>query len=299
MSTFVIYHAHCADGLTAASIYKFVHSRKNITYIEGSYNKTLEEYPDFTDAEVIFLDFSFKEKEFRSLLQVAKSITVVDHHITAYEYLHKIKEEDNVFNTYIFDNDECGSSLTFKWLMPKTPLPLAIEYIKDQDIYRWLYKEDSVPFCLFIETLNTDLETFLSHWIEILMCSNHITKPTKYIDIGKTLLKLRNNYVNIIKEKYQVIKYLDLDIIVVNCPSIFTNQVSDQFRDNSEYHYVITYSICKKGYSFSLRSSKGYSTLPITLSISEKGGGHVNASGAFLSHQDFEKHPLKKLLIGL
>lgn len=300
-SSYVIYHANCVDGLTSASIHSLSNKNKNTIYIAGSYSKSFEDYPDFSNADVLFLDFSFKEKEFRLLLDIAKSVTVIDHHITAYHYLNNIVKEDNVFNNYIFNNDECGSTLTWKYVNPKLPLPLALEYIKDQDIYRWAYKEDSVPFCLYMETLSHDLKVYKDFWLNTFIHSSDIVKPSITIEKGKDLLILKQNYIDSIVKNYQVVNYLDLEIAFINCPSIFTNNVSDYFRDSptDSYKYIVTYNIDEKGYYFSLRSSKGYSTLPITFSISSKDGGHENASGAFLTHEEFNKHPLKKLLTGI
>jgi hypothetical protein len=70
---YVIYHGNCADGLSAAALHQLLNSeaRSTCCYLEGSYSKTLEDYPDFTGANVLFLDFSFKEEEFRQVLAEA------------------------------------------------------------------------------------------------------------------------------------------------------------------------------------------------------------------------------------
>ena len=58
---YVIYHANCNDGLSAAALHKILTGGKDTIYLPGYYHK--KDYPDFTGAEVTFLDFSFKEKE--------------------------------------------------------------------------------------------------------------------------------------------------------------------------------------------------------------------------------------------
>lgn len=292
---YVIYHGNCADGLTAASLHQILvpSTKESVCYLEGSYSKTLEDYPDFTDSEVLFLDFSFKEEEFKNLLKVAKDVQVIDHHITANEYLSKIIKEDNVFSNYVFDNNECGSTLTWK-TFSNDPIPIPVLYIKDQDIYVWEYPEFSKPFCLYIETVERTLESFLTFWKSI------ISNPLKVINIveqGEVLLTLKANYVSQMTKHYKMINYLGYDIAVCNCPNLFVNDVSDYFRDN-DVPYFIGYTLGVTGISFSLRSAEGYTTIPITLSISAKGGGHACASGAFLSYEDFEKHPLKQLIMG-
>ena len=300
MNQFVIYHANCADGLTSAALHQILspNSKGNVIYLEGEYGKSLEDYPDFTNASVLFLDFSFKEEEFKQLLKEAKDVQVIDHHVTAYEYLSKLIEEDNVFSSYIYDINECGSSLVWKTFKPNSPIPLAVRYVRDQDIYAWEYKEHSVPFCLAVETLDRDLETFYTFWINTLMYSDHISPPSSFIEEGRKLKKLKDNYVTQMIQNFRIKTWLDEEVVFINCPNLFVNAVSDHFRDNTDINYVITYSFRNDGIAFSLRSKKGFSTLPYTFLISKKGGGHECASGAFLSYEDFEKHEIKQLIMG-
>lgn len=297
MKTYVIYHDNCADGLSAAALHQIFHPKQsNIEYIAGSYSN--HTYPDFTGSSVLFLDFSFKEKEFRELLKVAIDVQVIDHHITAYEYLSKIIDEDNVFSNYIYESTECGTSLVWK-TFSKQPIPLAVSYVRDQDIYVWHHREQSVPFCLAMETLDRNLETFYTFWINTLMYSDHIKPPSSFISLGSNLLKLRDNYVKQIASHHTIHHWNGNDVIFVNCPNLFVNNVSDLLIASTGANYLIAYSHTPKGIAFSLRSRDiNHSTLPYTNLISSSGGGHVCASGAFLSYSNLATHEVNKFLFG-
>ena len=157
MKKYIIYHDKCPDGLTAAALFK-IHAYKynyedihNYEFIPGNYNMTLDDLDIKPNSIIYFLDFSFKKDMFTELLNKAHTIFLLDHHKTAYDELHTLFSNTKL--KVYFDLKECGSSLTYKYLYPETPLPKVIEHIKDQDL--WLWRDpDSKFFCAYLSTLD-------------------------------------------------------------------------------------------------------------------------------------------------
>lgn len=86
------------------------------------------------DEEVYFVDFSLKAKEMMELARRCSGITVIDHHKTAEAEL-SLFHLNNVH--VIFDLNESGASLAWKFLHPDKPLPNLIKYIADRDLWKF------------------------------------------------------------------------------------------------------------------------------------------------------------------
>lgn len=300
-SKYVIYHANCNDGLSAAALHKILTGGKDTTYLPGYYHK--KDYPDFTGAEVTFLDFSFKEKELIEVLEVADKVLIIDHHISAYEYINPIHESRKYksFTNYIYNVRECGTSLTWLYYSKVcTPMPTAVQCVRDQDIYTWTNPKLSKPFCIYMETLDKHsdgaLERYIEFWRSILL-ENPYSISKSIIDTGNSLLKFKEIQTESIWKTKLEIEYLNQKFYAINTPYIFVNNLYDIMAKEAKVDYLLTYSFSGDGVHFSLRSNKGFDTLPYTLSLSANGGGHSNASGAYMDYSTFWSHPISSTLL--
>lgn len=128
----VIYHDNCFDGFTAAYYARMHESWVSAEYIPWSYEKSIN-VNDFKNCSLLILDFSFPREILLELKKVTSYLLVIDHHKSAQEELKGIE------NT-IFDMDECGASLTFKFFFheeyEKNGLPNLIKYIRDRDLWK-------------------------------------------------------------------------------------------------------------------------------------------------------------------
>src|SRR5262245_40770836 len=153
----VIYHKNCFDGMAAAwvvsrALKDFGDSSERVEFIPASYNDNKLMEALMFDAqdnpsrdEHIIVDFSFPRDFMESLAAIAKDILVLDHHKTA-------KEACKGLPFCIFDMNESGASLAWKYYYPHEPLPLLVRYIKDRDL--WLFKENR----------SEDLNSFIQSW---------------------------------------------------------------------------------------------------------------------------------------
>jgi hypothetical protein len=158
MSTYnyIIFHKNCFDGFTSFMI---LQKTKKIS-------KHAVVFPDVPSAktppngvagkDVIIMDVAYKYEVLKQICMVAKSVLFIDHHITIHDDVLKIKKDivilddtrqnvngrgDIVKNMeIIYDEQECGASLTWKYFFGEKEMPLFIKYIKDNDIGTWKLK---------------------------------------------------------------------------------------------------------------------------------------------------------------
>lgn len=343
MNTYIIYHGTgCSDGLTSAAIFDHwinkhdFQNKEKYHFIAGHFQMTAEELPDFTESVVYFLDFSFKKDLFKHVLTTASKTFLIDHHKSAYQELKEFIENSDKYNLkIIFDLNECGSSLTWMYLFPNTPLPLVIKHIKDRDI--WIWREDkSKEYLSYLDLVPLTLQDYKTHYNMVLnlVSTDFFLYYDKAIKLGDILMKQK---INLVKPTIENVRYLSLinfcnlfkkefkDILneniiseniesfnifasqangvaISNTPSLFVNNVSEALIDNNTSLLLISYVFGKDGIRFSIRSHRYINSITVAKLINDKAGGHPKSSGAFVNWHDWnnihikQQTPLFKLL---
>lgn len=144
-TTAIYYHADCLDGFGAAyaawcrfgehAIYRPMHHGQ--PWIPD----------DIAGREVFILDFSFPVEDLRAMAGLARSVLLLDHHVTARrpwtETLQDGPEglachrDPDLPLTVAFNLDKSGARLAWEHFSHQAPLPLAIAHIEDQDLWRF------------------------------------------------------------------------------------------------------------------------------------------------------------------
>jgi oligoribonuclease NrnB/cAMP/cGMP phosphodiesterase (DHH superfamily) len=135
----VIYHGNCADGFSAAYAHQLYHRdlvRKGQTerqplYVAGIYNNPP---PDVTGADVILLDFSYKRETVCEILRTCHTLTIIDHHISAYEDLKDLQDSKL---SMVWDMNKSGAVLAWEYFIPQLPVPEFMLHIQDRDLWRF------------------------------------------------------------------------------------------------------------------------------------------------------------------
>ena len=170
----VIYHGKCADGFSAAWVFWHVSNRitdrndepvYNFDFHPGVYN---EDPPDVSDRVVYLVDFSYKRKVVKDMIQIggAKNIILIDHHKTAIEDLSNLSEElleeaeiarKEIDNGYLSEEDAqeardqfemytdlemSGATLAWQYWVDQGVLtpemrPVLLGHIEDRDLWRF------------------------------------------------------------------------------------------------------------------------------------------------------------------
>lgn len=125
--TYVLYHADCLDGFTAAwAFWKF--NNKNAAFIPVRYGSPS---PVITPgSDVYMLDFSYDRKTLTDLSVRCLSLLALDHHKTAQEDLKGLPFA-------VFDMNRSGAGLAWDYFAPMSePRPWLVNYIEDRDLFR-------------------------------------------------------------------------------------------------------------------------------------------------------------------
>mgnify|MGYP000411486185 CR=1 FL=1 len=186
---YIIFHKNCFDGYTSFIILnktKKIH-KNAIILPDVPSAKTCPD--DIENKNVIIMDVAYKYDVLKQICNVAKSVVFIDHHITIYDDVKKIKNELNDKIEIIYDEHECGSSLTWKYFNGDDELPLFVKYVKDNDIGLWKLENTHD----FISALQVNFKTnlkksTLQKWNSLFKTSN----VDKLIKKGK----LYSEYVN-------------------------------------------------------------------------------------------------------
>jgi oligoribonuclease NrnB/cAMP/cGMP phosphodiesterase (DHH superfamily) len=88
---------------------------------------------------VVVVDFSLPLEDMQRIREHADLIWI-DHHKTAITQLSSLKEVSGIRNI-----GEAACVLAWKYFFPDIPVPLAVQYIGDRDIWRFAY-EQTKPF---------------------------------------------------------------------------------------------------------------------------------------------------------
>jgi oligoribonuclease NrnB/cAMP/cGMP phosphodiesterase (DHH superfamily) len=120
--------------------------------------------PQIDGKDIIVMDVAYKYDVLKSICERAKSVTFIDHHVTIHDDVMQLKEELKISHknpkiNIIYNEMECGASLTWKFFNKKKQLPLFVRYVRDNDIGTWKLKHTHA----FIAGLDTRLNMSLSN----------------------------------------------------------------------------------------------------------------------------------------
>jgi oligoribonuclease NrnB/cAMP/cGMP phosphodiesterase (DHH superfamily) len=286
-TTKVIYHGpYCHDGVAAAFAAWLVLKDINneVEYLPYGHGKFP---PKVTkDDHVMILDFSFKGDITQKLIEDAGNVLVIDHHKTAVKEFADIPEVNKIFNM-----NESGASLAWKYFHPDKGMPLLFQYVKDRDI--WTKKmphidEFTCGFGLQLDGL-PDMSELEKFTLLEGMLDGGQEKVNEIIAEGKIILKyqkkvrneiMKDSSCSLVKihEKYHLIAYTPFTPIL---KSDLGNDLINHF-EQVDFGVVSTYNIRGDYTHLSLRSCDSKADVS-EVAAHYNGGGHRNASGMTLN----------------
>lgn len=279
----IIYHKNCNDGFGSATVaYKFLKNEKGKNWIDNNVKFYAASHgskpPNYEGKDVLILDFSYSTNIMKDIQENSKSLYIIDHHKTAYDRLKGISE-----NNYLLRMDKSGVGLTWEYFSgDNNNLPLFLQYIQDRDI--WTNKLEFSE-CFFLATSYIEKEFrlwefYIDNFIED--CDIYHTA----LNIGRTLLKNKNNDISYIVKNYykKVLTIYDKKyrVVYLNSPvygSDLGNYLVEHF-DDIDFGVVWTFN--GKKTRFSLRSKEGGVDVSKIAEL-YNGGGHYCASGCLIN----------------
>lgn len=268
----VIYHANCPDGFgSALSAYIYFKNKKEIEFYPAFHNT---KPPNVKNKNVLICDFSYKKNEIMDMICDTNSLLIIDHHKTAEIELENIPDEYK-----IFDMAHSGAYLTWKYFFPEGNVPLLIQYIEDNDIWK---KElpNTLEITAYISTLPFEFDKY-----EELLDNNNLNK---IIPTGEIILKQNNKIVDktvdgaffkfiLLKQKIYLVGFANSTILQSDIGN----------RLVLKYPYIdfsVIYVAKDNLYHCSLRSTNDNVDVS-TIATIFNGGGHRNASACVLYNE--------------
>lgn len=254
----LFYHAPCPDGFGAA----YAFWKKYGDSIEYFPLKHGDELPDISNRDVVFADIAPEREVALEIETKAKSLLILDHHISKYEGL-----KDLPFFVYAEKNS--GAILSWNYLFPNTKPPAILKYIEDRDIWKWEFEEsqkilsalDSIPYEFNLwDQFNSVLER----------------EPDSILARGNAILDYCETLISKIIADKHYIKIRGIEVPAVNTP-FFRSEILNRLC--LDQPFAAGYHYDGEQFVFSLRSTdNGMNVAKIAASF-PGGGGHRNASG--------------------
>lgn len=275
----LITHKSCTDGTFSALVAKKFCRENAIpepTIVFEQYGKdtrAAKYYNIINNRDVIMCDFSYDRETIINIRNRAKSLRVLDHHISAEKSLIGL-------DYCTFDMKKSGAMLMWDYFYPGQPAPRIIEFVQDRDIWNWVL-EDSHEFSAGLE-LHQDFQLMQDYDI------NYIFSD-EFVDLciaeGKSVLAYQKTVIdrvvattkskNAIKETH-LFNIGGYEVPVINN----ANLISEIGHELSKgYPFSVQYFFTNQGeIVFSLRSQ------PDGVDVSKVakcygGGGHRAAAG--------------------
>jgi oligoribonuclease NrnB/cAMP/cGMP phosphodiesterase (DHH superfamily) len=123
----IIYHGNCADGWCAAYVAKRRWPKAEL--LPAFYGEDCP-FNAVAGKHVLVVDFSWVRGLVRRLRSEAKSLLILDHHVTA--------KAELVGEPYcVFDMERSGAQLAWDVCFPGEARPWQVDCVADRDLWQW------------------------------------------------------------------------------------------------------------------------------------------------------------------
>lgn len=302
----VLYHGGgCRDGFASRWIAERANPDSGAIYVPIQYGQPLppEIYSNhFT--HLYLLDFSLpRETLIRLQKENVARITILDHHATAQADLAGMERggADEVEGIdVIFDMDQSGCVLTWKYFRPRESVPNLLRLVEDRDLWNWKL-ESSREINAAIRSYPLDLTTW--DW----MATQLDTQGgwDLFQMEGEAILRSESGHINSIAAKAMVIDNFqtgeDYSVAVVNS-CVYQSEIAERMLSlHPECPFAVVFfvddfnNVGDNGkITLSLRSRKmepdgspGFDVGAFAKRYG--GGGHRNAAGVSLGMDDLDR----------
>ena len=296
----VVYHWPCSDGITAAGVvYNYYQGDSSIEFVRGNYAdkaEILDAIESWRDKDVLLVDFSYPKDILVKMSQSAKSILILDHHVTAQSALEdfivegdfddpkylNVKGIEAVLGEHkivaVFDMNECGATMAWKFFNPNTDVPLYIQHIRDIDLGKkempdadhFLWASRAIPLDI---KENADAIKSFSTESEI----------NEFKDGGRFISKFVKTRIDVLKGEAHDAKFGNVPFRWGITDYALVSEYANSLLDDTVRFAVGVY-FTKTGLGLSLRSKPDFDVSELAKSFG--GGGHKQAAGVNLPWKD-------------
>ena len=288
----IVYHANCIDGLSAFAValdglkHKGV-SPKDIVAVPGYYNHK-GDFEFARNHHVYIVDFSYKAEHIAQIVEIARSVTLIDHHQLAYETIHAelpffLQENSKKFRSFC-NHKESGALLTWRHFFPDEEPPAVVRHVSDRDTWTFAM-EQSREVHAALSAFSSDPWTYAEEFWHVY---DYASLKQLYREGEVLMNRFQKDLGSVLHHVYNAVmpKISDHPIPVLNASGMFASEAGNRMALNSPSKMAIIWTMQKDGLKLMLRSSTDG---PDVAKICKKfwgGGGHTNAAGATLTSND-------------
>lgn len=262
----VLYHKDCSDGFGAAwsAWRKF---GDNANYI-GMVHDHTDPPKWLTGKEVYLLDWCYTMPRLKKLLKMAKSVTILDHHVS-------LKAEIESVPDHMYGTDHSGSVLSWMYFHPKKPVPTLLRYIQDIDL--WTLK---MPDVWVVRASLYNMYPFeFRVWNKLQRDFEDREKLERYKQEGRTIAAYDDKMIQKLIAKADLVEFHGVKALAVNS-AMYSSELGAALA-NLLPPLGIVYSFVNGEARVSLRANNKGKKKVDCAKFAEKyeGGGHKVASG--------------------
>jgi oligoribonuclease NrnB/cAMP/cGMP phosphodiesterase (DHH superfamily) len=257
MRALVIYHGGCRDGFCAAWV--LARELSEADFHEGFYGQPP---PDCTGRDVVIVDFSYPLIDMERMAAQAKTLLVLDHHVTARDALSTFRAPNA---TVVFDMTRSGAGLAWDHCHHGDMRPWLVDYVEDRDLWRMALHEPAAVNA-YIGTIPFEFEAW-----------DRASEGTidEAILSGRAVEAKIHQYIKEVRKNAERITFEGFDVPIVNAPQVDISELVGFMANGETFamgwwrgHGVFNYSLRSKG-DFDVSE----------LAKRHGGGGHKNAAG--------------------
>lgn len=259
----VIYHADCADGLTAAWVLKNSGTYRDSLFLAANYGDVP---PNVTNAKVLIVDFSYPKDVLLEMTKAAHDIVLLDHHKTAQADLEELRHSAPMNLRIWFNMAKSGAGLAWEWIHPGAQRPWLVDYVEDRDLWRW-----ALPHSKEINAwIGTQPRTFEA-WDRLDACDVLTVRER-----GESVLAFQEHFAREMKPRARMIGFEGYLVPVVNMAPILASETLNELNVG-ELFAIGWFQRPDGKFQFSLRSRGDFDVSALAKKYG--GGGHKNAAG--------------------
>lgn len=260
----VIYHGNCLDGFGAAYALWCHFGDDDTAYHPANHG---DDYPEITGKDVYILDYSYKRGQLIQLCEQAKTVTIIDHHISALKDLDGL---DAIIKnlTLIFDMNHSGAVLTWQHFHQE-PVPEILLDVEDRDLWNH-QRDDSAAINAALDSYPFEFSRW-HQWIQQINACNELLLA------GEAILRFKRLLIEKYKKYAVKAMVAGYQVPVVNCPATIISEVVGELSVG--FPFAAGYQDGKGSKNWSLRSDGANGEDVSAIAARFGGGGHRNAAG--------------------
>jgi uncharacterized protein len=268
MTKHVIYHAQCQDGFASAyaAWCKFGDAA---IYTAAAYGQSP---PDVSGQDVTVVDFCYPRATMDELNRIAASLTVLDHHATAYGAMQGFCSK---CGTVHFDMDKSGARLTFEHFFPGADVPELIQRVEDGDLHRFAMA-DSKDYLSALDSVAQEFTT----WQAITTLRGE--KRQSFIDKGAAVNARTVRYCENVANEAVPFSIAGAVGLLVNAPRDMSSDLGNLLARRSGTFGGNWYVLKDGSIKISLRSTAPFEVKGLAEQFAG-GGGHAHAASFSIS----------------